>query len=489
MPKERDPGYGPPPGRPDGPARGGGVPFDQLALASEYIAGLDAGTSDPAFLRPIDATDANTKARAKLVYKDVPLVTIQNTWTIEQARGALYAHAIGQFYSSAMLWDSIMGDDRVTATLNARDSALFGREARFRPADKSSAAKECCDAWQSWWPRLAGSSAFRWTQDYAIGMGFAHDQICWDTNQTNLDYAPTLHPWHPVFEYFDWDKRLFMAVGSEAVVPIVGGNGKWFEHVPFGAYRGWMRGAIRPVTEPWLLRHFGFRDMARFGEVHGNPTRVGHVPIVGDAVERQQFERAIACLGSDAAMIVPGGVDPKDGQGYSYELVEAKSTAWEVHPAQIDRCDMAIVLAILMVNLTTEVKGGSFAAASVAQDKELGGTQLDNQSWKYSLYNQLARPFAYLNFGDANLAPWTSFDVKGQKEYEATGKRFYSFAQGFETLRRGGLEFDDPAQVCDWAKEQFGLDDMPSFRFVEPIQAHPEKVADAGDPAPAGGGK
>jgi hypothetical protein len=263
----------------------------------------------------------------------------------------------------------------------------------------------------------------RETHDYAKMMGFGHDQIVWDTAQKGLDYAPSLRPWHPVFEYFDWTLRKYMAIGSDAVIPIVGGNGKWLCHEPWGSYRGWLRGAIRPVVEPWMLRHFGFRDMARFGEVHGNPTRVGKVPIVGDPVLRQQFEAALKGLGADAAMIVPTGVD-EDGTGYKYELVEATSQAWKVHPAQISQCDMAIVLAILSVNLTTEVESGSLAAAKVAEGKEATGTGYEARAWKNTWYTQLARPFAYLNFGNADLAPWTWLDVpdahKEAKQKDAT---------------------------------------------------------------------
>jgi hypothetical protein len=483
MAREPDPGYGPPPGDPSGPARGGGVPFDVLARAKREVAGLEFGTSDPAFLRTLDATDGSTRARAALVYKDVPLVTIQNTWSIDQMRGAIYAHIMGQFYSSGMLCESILGDDRVTATLNARASALFGREARFKPANDSAAAREVCDVWRDWWPRFSGTAGVRQLHDYGTMMGFSHGQLCWDTHQRGLGYAPTLHPWHPVFEYWDWDKRCYMAIGSEGVVPIIPGNGKWLEFSPWG-YRGWMRGALRPVTEPWALRHFGFRDMARFGEVHGNPTRVGRVPIVGDPVERMAFQSALASLGADAALIVPGGVDPKDGQGYGYELVEATSQAWQVHPAQIDRCDMAIVLAILMVNLTTEVKGGSYAAASVAQDKELGGTQFDNQNWKSTLYSQVARPFAFLNFGDADLAPWTWYDIAANKELEDRSKRFYSFGQGVEVLRRGGVEFTDASEVHAWAVDHLGLTGLPKFKIVEPVKSTPAKADEGG----SGGG-
>ena len=44
-------GYGPPPGKPDGAARGGGTTFDELA--KRYTAGLTAGTDDPAFTRSV----------------------------------------------------------------------------------------------------------------------------------------------------------------------------------------------------------------------------------------------------------------------------------------------------------------------------------------------------------------------------------------------------------------------------------------------------
>jgi hypothetical protein len=455
--------------------------------------GLDvpnAGTSDERFLASVDVAPDNDRmrARAKLVYKDVPLVTIQNTWSIGEARGAIYAHLTGQFYASAMLCDSIMGDDRVTATLNAGATALFRCEPCFKPANSSSAAKEVLDAWQAAWKVFAGDAALRQTHDYAKMMGFGHDQILWSETKGLAFGTPTLRPWHPVLEYFDWDLRRFMAIGSEAAIPIVGGNGKWLAHEPWGTYRGWLRGALRPVVEPWLLKHFGFRDMARFGEVHGNPTRVGDVPIVGDPIERQDFENALAGLGADAAMIVPGGVNEKDGNGYNYRLVEATSQAWKVHPAQIDRCDMAIILAILMVNLTTQIdEAGSYAAAESHAEKEMGGTQFDAHAWRNTWYTQLARPFAYLNFGDADLAPDTWLDVPDPRKegrQAATAETFQKFGAAVEVARRAGLEFADADELRHWAASRLGLDDLPKFRLVDPVKQQPQKAAEGGDGAP-----
>src|SRR6185312_2873527 len=291
---------------------------------------------------------------------------------------------------------------------------------RFKAADDSAAAKECLEAWEAWWPRLRETTALSECFDYNVMMGFSHAQIAWDTTQPKLDFAPKLFPWHPVFTWYDWTLRCYQAIGQDAQIPIIPGNGKWMQ---FGGYRSWIRGCLRPVVEPWMLRHFGFRDMARFGEVHGNPTRKGMVPMVGDPVEREKFEQSLARLGADTAMIVPRGVDPNNMDGYDYELVEATSQAWQVHPAQIDRCDMAIVLAILMQNLTTQVDGGSYGAAKVHMDVKSQGDDLDNQILKAVLYRDLARPFAYLNHGDANLAPMTWFDVTPIERYESNAKQ------------------------------------------------------------------
>lgn len=424
--------------------------------------------------QPIDPLNASTRAKAKTIVRDLPLVTVQNTWTVDQARGALYAHMMGQFDASAQLFDSILGDDRVMATMGSRISGLFGREARFSSANDSDAAKECRLAWEAWWPRLSGDSAMSEMHTYGIGMGFSPAQLVWDTSKPV--WGPYLRPWHPRFTYFDWSSRFMMALCQEATVPITPGDGKWVLHSPHGEYRGWIRGAIRALAEPWMLRHFAFRDMARFNEIHGMATRIGMVPAVSDPNERSDFEAKIANLGSDTAMILPQGVDGPDGSGYDYKLVEATATAWESFPGLIDRCDMAIILAILFQNLTTEVKGGSFAATSAHMDIRQSGLQGDDAAWANTIYNQIARPFAWLNFGDADLAPRTWRDVEPRDDLRGNATQFQQFATAIELLARGGVQFSDVDELRDFASKAFGLNGLPGFTIKAPA------------PAPAGGG-
>lgn len=446
-----------------------GLRLDQMSRKTDAI---DASAFGP----PKDPTDAGTAARAKLVYRDLPLITIQNTWTVEQARGALYAHLIGQFYASSQLWESILGDDRVMATLGSRVSGLFGREVRFKAADDSDAAKECERAWIDWWPRLSGDASMVELHTSGIGLGVGPGQLVWDT--TRPVWGPYIRPWNARYTYYDFTIRRLVALSEDGNLPITPGDGKWILHAPFGEYRGWIRGAIRALAEPWMLRHFAFRDMARFSELHGLPTRIGMVPAVSEPEERAQFEASIANLGSDTSMILPTGVDGPDGSGYDYKLVEARDTAWEVFPGLVDRCDMSIILAILFQNLTTEVKGGSFAATDSHMDIRQSGLQGDDAAWQNTIYNQIARPFAYLNFGDADLAPRTWRDVEPRDDLKGNAAQFQAFGTAIQALSTGGVEFTDPKQVRAFAAKAFGLNQLPDFTIKAPA---PKSSGGGGD--------
>src|SRR5260221_2715426 len=440
---------------------GAGV-YGMPGMTVEQLKAL-GGANDPAFAIPSENAAA-TRPRSMRVYRDLSLATIQNTWTVDQARGALYAHMQGIFENSSQLWDSIIADPRVMATLGSRITGLFGREVRFRAADDSLAAKEVLEAWRKAWLRLSGDGSMRIVGKTRIGMGFAPAQIVWDTSEDV--WCPYLRPWHTRYTYYDWSARRLIALSQDGPIVIEPGDAKWF--LLGTEYRSWIYGAIRGVTEPWMLRHFAARDIARFSEVHGLPTRKGIVPAVCDPVERSAFEEALGRVGSDTAMIVPRGVDGQNNDGYDYELVEARDTAWESFPGLIDRCDMAIILALLFQNLTTEVKGGSFAAASAHMDIRQSGLQGDDAEWSDAILNQLARPFAWLNFGDASLAPFTCRDVEARDDTEHRAKQFMQFGSAVEGLARGGVEFLDTEELRRFAAKNFGLDQVPDFTIGDP---------------------
>lgn len=449
---------------------GGYIPPGQRRIAVERATGgfPEMNTrSDPGFQPPtdpltVDPRDA-VEGRAKLVYRDVPIITIQNGWSVAGVRNALYQNMWGYFYESGQLIDSMLGDDRVQATLGSRIGGLFGRELIVEPANDSKAAKDVADAWAPSAADICGGWALTETAAYSIFQGFGHGQILWDTS--GAIWRPEPRPWHPMFEWFDWYTRKYIAISQDGNKPIIPGDGKWYGHLPFGSYRGWIRGAMRAVAEPWVIRHFAIRDWAGFSEIHGFPQRLGKVPAAADPEQRAAYEASLAGIGSNTALIIPTGVDG-ESIGYGYELVEATATAWEAFPGLRDHCDLAIVLAIKFQNLTTEItSGGSYAAAKEHGKGDVMQVAADNRAWMRTLRHDFARPFAYLNFGDADLAPITRWDVPEppREDHASNAEAFAKFGTTMQALATSGLKFDDPSELRTFAEKMLGLRSLPKF--------------------------
>jgi hypothetical protein len=448
------------------------IPLDQLGGAiNKQIGGIDLNgvpKNNPAYQPPHDPLAGVTRDEIALIARDLPLIETIHDWTVDSVRAALAAHCIGQFYWSGLLIDAVLGDPRIQATLGSLISAIFGREVIFRPANDSSAAKECQDAWVSCWPRLANSSTFNELETISKMAGWVPAQLLWDTSDDNL-WKPTLQPWHISYSYYHWDAKCYVALSRDGSLAMRFGNAKWVGHFPNGEYRGFIRGSIRAVAEPFLTRHQSTRDHNRYNEVHGLPIKKCFAPAASSEADRDKFVSKIMGLGRESAILLARGNDDQGKTGYDLELMEAKDESWQSFVSLGDRADMDIVLAILFQNLTTEVTGGSFAATKSHMDVRQGAAQYEMNAWAWTIYSQIARVFAWLNFGDPELAPMTTWDVLPLDDIKAHSENFNKFMTGIEVGRRGGVQFDEPDQVQSFAAKRFGLRDLPKFSIVAPV--------------------
>jgi Protein of unknown function (DUF935) len=429
--------------------------LDQLPLIAK-----DA--TQPAPSDPLEGAD-----HTKIVFRQIPNVTVSHGWNLEGVRRALIEHQQGLFEMSAQLVDSIFGNARIQATLGSRTSGLFGQETRFKAANKSSAAKECLDAWVSCWPRLGTDVALTTVNAYEIMMGWHPSQLLWDT--AGPIWEPSLQPWHQRFTYYNWGDFQFKAISADGIVPITPGDGKWVLHARKGFginARPWIFGTVRGVAQPWMYRNFAERDLARLSEVHGMPIRLGMFPAGADEVQRDRFAQQLANLGSETTIMLQKGADGA-GQDYGAALLEAEHGNYEVMIALRDSADMEIILAIVFQNMTTEVKGGSFAAATAVGDILQRGIQGDNKAWRHTIREQIAKPFASINFGDADLAPWTDWDVQPVGDWAMRANMLTQFSTAIDTFRRGGVQFTD-RQIQKLARS-VGLK-LPRPKIVTPVQ-------------------
>lgn len=436
-------------------------------------------TDDVAFQPPRDPLDADKlKATASTVHREIPLVTVATSWGVADVRAAYGDLVIGLFDRPAQLVDSVTGDSRVLAGMSSRVGGLLGRPVEFQVPRRyrdSDTAKECSRAFEDAWPTMAAEPILSELQKWGVMLGFGPAQVLWDTGGR---YAiPHPRPWHPRYCYYHWIYRCYVAITQDGQVPITPGDGHWILHAPHGQYRGWMNGAVRAIAPWWLARNYALRDWARYSERHGMPIIKAETPAAADPAMVAQFRSAVAQLGQETAIQLPKGVDGVNS--YDVKLLEASDTAWEGFAQLIAACDREITLALLAQNLTTEVKEGSFAAARVHADVRQALVEADARALADTIYMQLARPFAAMNFGDPDLAPRVRWDVTPFEDSKTKTETLMLFAQAIYALRNSGLEVEDVGRLA----REFGVN-LGDVKKVDPLQ-----MATAGVKAQEGAAK
>lgn len=416
---------------------------------------------------PLANVDASRDA--EVVFRDIPITTL-TTWTISEIRAALSSHMIGQFAGSALLSDAIMGDDRVQATMGSRTSGVFGRPVIHTP-NRASKREERAQ-WRKAWRRACGQGVMSEVVRWAIMLGFAVCELVWDTSVTPWQFY--LKPWHPQYIYWRYDTRRYVAITQDGPVDIVPGNGKWFLYKPHGFYRGWAQGAVRAISDKWLVRQDAIRDWARFSEVHGQPIIKAKVPAMGDAGQKSRFVSGLSHLTSESVVMLPQNVD---GTGYDVGLLEAMDQSWESFKNLIDRMDMCMVLPILWQNLTTEVKEGSFAAARMHGDVRQAALTFDDATLSDDAYDQLARPWWAFNYGNPDAASRTHYDITPYEDKATQAQMLAAFCTAVRDLAQGGKDIDVAAFAA-----AYGLKIRPEWiKKIKPIAtamgASPAKAA------------
>jgi phage gp29-like protein len=466
-------GSGPPA---DHPLHGGVVlgSADQTRqiIERDVGGGTPPTKDDPGNQPPRDeALTGNIKARVQIAYRQIPNVIIQDHWKPPQIRQALSAHMMGLFDGSTQMWDAICGDDRIQPTVDARVDGLLGAEPMVMPSQiervkGSRAAKEVADMWSDNLTRIQSEAATSERQRYVIGMGFANGTLNWDRSKPI--WIPVYTPFNSRWMFWHWTLNVMVAITLDGAYAVFPGDGNWVLHAPHGELRGWIRGAIRAAAQPWAIRNYAYRDWARFSEVHGNPWLVGKVPAAADPVARDAFRAQLQNVGEGAVLVLPQGVDTS-ALGYDVEFKEAGDSAGEdAFSGLIDRCDRSIILVIQGQNLTTEVDEGSLAAARVHAAVKQTKLQSDERSEALTLYTQVARPFAEVNYGDADLAPMTRRDIEPVEDYRDRAGLLQSIGTAMQALRNGGIEFEDENEVRRFIIRTFGLPRFPKMKFSIP---------------------
>ena len=393
------------------------------------------------------------KSRSRLGYErqttstlDIPIQTFGVWDSVQLIQGALSDLEQGTFLNASVLCDAMGRDDRITATLSARVNGLLALPLEFKPGVDSAKGQKVAEDLEDSWERIFPDGELAQLLKWGRLVGAAPGEITWSTvNAPNggsgKRWLPRLKVWHPQFLQWRWDWRDYSLVTmSEGVVQLEVGQAHWALYTPSGRYPAWQSGIVRALAIPFLIRWWAYRDWARYSEKHGLPIFKAQVPKGADDDIKRLFFNSLSALGSENTVKLETG-DPAQGI-FNIELLEPVANTWAGFQGLIEQCNSSIAILLLGQNLTTEVQGGSRAAATVHERVRSDFIQADSRTLATFIREQILKPWAAFNYGDAELAPHPVWEVDPPEDTQKTAQTLLALGQAFGAMKDAGAPLD-----------------------------------------------
>lgn len=166
-----------------------------------------------------------------------------------------------------------------------------------------------------------------------------------------------------------------------------------------------------PYGEPTLSKCFwpvtfkrgGLKFWVMFSEKYGMPYLIGKHPRGTSKEETERLADILEQMVQDAVAVIP--------DDSSVEIMEAggKSASSAVYRELLEYCDQEITIALLGQNLTTEVKGGSYAATQSHMQVRKDLIDRDKKLIE-GTFNRLIKWIYELNFADGEMPQFTMYE-------------------------------------------------------------------------------
>jgi hypothetical protein len=398
-----------------------------------------------------------------------------------QLFSAIQQHEMGMFMLSADLCDVMSRDDRCAAVERTRIQGLLGQELDFESSSGGGAKRVkdriARDAKATWAQMLAPAAAYQWIR-WGLWMGIGIGQNIVDTKSVPGKWIPRVRVWHPRFCRWDWMTRSYKLTTETGEVELLPDDPQWCLFLPYGYERGWMGGLVRNLCGAWNFRQWTMRDWGRWSEVHGQPIKVAQVPEMADKEDKERFQREVTNIGNEATIRTQDG---GEGRKFDVQFREPIGRAFDSFDKQLDFANTAISICVLGHNLTTEVQGGSYAAARVGDDVRADIRSWDAQVVQDAARNGILKRWAKWNYGDSELAPFLKYNTEPAKDLKNAADTLVALGTAIGGLRNAGANPDVEELLQAFAVPSLGpLDDTELAEMQKKLTP---AVATAGPPA------
>jgi len=370
-----------------------------------------------------------------------PTGWLRADWTPADVRAVWAVAQTGEMRPVAELSRALLGDDRVAGALTARVRALFGLPFAL---EASASGKRQAALWEERWWDMFPEHTLHDLMVWGILTGVALAAISW-VEEDGLVW-PRLDVWNP--GALRWREGAWWvrdAQGREHPVQ----EGAWLIYTPYGPKRPWERGLWRPLALPWLVKLDAIRYWARDNEVGALRVASAEGPA---GTTGQELAQLLADLGGDTGLVLP--------EGWKLEMVAPPDGVWRSKEAAIAWADRAIAVAVLGQNLTTEVQGGSYAAAQVHAQVRQDLIEADAEGLATALRQGVLELWAEYNYGRRELAPWPRWDTAPPENRQANAETLARLANAVATFAQAGVPLDLEALAAHYGlplRRQEGL--------------------------------
>jgi hypothetical protein len=387
--------------------------------------------------------------KPQIAAADEARVNSVSGWDPAKVNSAERQADAGTYTAAGDLVERLLTDDRIEGVAD-KLAGVASLPLDFEPASEDADPETDPQAMalaEDWWDFLSEdllSHLVKWGR--ILGIGVLHVRG-WEPGPSGR-LIPVLETWHPRNIGYNYQSREWFAIvdgGSQ--IPITPGDGGWVVWTPYGAKRPVSRAPWRGLALWWLLKSYAIQDWGLYSNRHGSGLYVAKNTGATRSIDnptRVKLGQALAALGRRGSVVLPDGFD--------LALVEAQAKTWETFQAQIQLADRAIAISLAGQNLSTDVEGGSYAAASVHQAIEATKIHQIAAGMSTCLRTQLVSWWASLNFGDPALAPWPKWNLDLEQDQGELVKRLYPIGSFLGQIVDRGVDVDPIAFAA-----QFGV--------------------------------